>query len=110
METPKRNNPYTPSPFLLRKGLPATEVDFFNKYGVTRKKAGEILIAIKKHVQEKNPDIQINHELTWNKAQLEKIFSFAGHNYDQLMININTYEFKYFSPNDCIKQICRDTI
>lgn len=103
-------DPYKPSQFLLKKGMPATEEEFFNKYGITRKKAGEILILLKKHIQTINPVIQINHEAVWTKSNLDMLFNFAGHNYEQLIKNIENYQFKSFSPNQCIKEICRDFI
>lgn len=103
-------DPYKPSLFLLKKRMPATEAEFFNAYGITRTKAGELLIILKKHIQTINPAIQINHETAWTKNNLEKLFSFAGHNYEQLIKNINNYTFKSFSPNQCIAEICREFI
>lgn len=105
---PAKPDPYKPNPFLLRKGMPATEADFFAAYGITRKKAGEILMMLQSHIQHQNPAIKINHEYTWSKSNLEKLFSFAGHNYMTLIKNISNYTFTSFSANECINKICRE--
>ena len=103
-----RPDPYKPNPFLLKKGMPATEADFFAAYGITRKKAGEILMMLQAHIQNQNPAIKISHEATWSKSNLDKLFNFAGHNYLTLIKNISNYTFNTFSPTECINTICRE--
>lgn len=105
----KNNIKDTASPFLLNKGLPATEREFFNKYGITRKKAKGILDQIASKIETNNPKLgKINHTRMWSPKNLEKLFNFAGHNYEQLIINIQKAEFKTFSPNNFINQICKE--
>lgn len=97
------------SPFLLSKGLPATEREFFLRFGISKKKAKHILDKIAEEACTKNPALQkINHSRTWSRKNLEKLFNFAGHNYQQLLKNIEEYKFQKLIPNKFIEEICKE--